>query len=355
MTHRAFSQLTVLAALSLTVACTGRSLGTSSTALQPAQSAGEGAADSMSTSYSGSAEVVITPESTVPLGVADAKQPTGVVTFAVKWPEYKTQAIPASTTRIDLRATMATQPSLLKTASISRPAATGSLTDIPEGSLLIDAKAYDGSSTLLATGSATVDVKANQKVQARITIGGSGGGGGGGGSGGGSFTFTSFDPPHGFVGDPIHIVYSGVSSQPTVAFSPNVSSNTFSLLGKLNAVVPSGAKSGKITLSADGLTAQSSTSILIINSVQVTPSSPGPVSPGGTIQFLVLAVDPDGATFSSSVITCSAAPDDGRSCISASNCPTLSASNLYKAGPAGKDKVTCGKGDAAKTVSITVQ
>lgn len=271
---------------------------------------------------------------------------TGAVNLTVRWPDRNTLAIPQNATRIDFRGTMASQPSLLKTVSLQRPAATASLSEIPEGSLSIEAKAYDSGNLVVATGSTEVYVKPNQRVPAKIVLGS-------GGSGSGALSVTSFDPAFGFVGDSIAIGYSGTSIQPQVDFG-GVQASTFTFLGKLNAAVPVGAKTGKIGLAAEGATGQSTASFFVIGAVSLSPASPGPVAAGSKIQFVLTGTDSLGATASTPVITCSCDDADGKN-FQQRAAGTITAGYLYTAGATGRDRINCGKGSATQSVIVVVQ
>lgn len=93
----------------------------------------------------------------------------GAIALAIRWPAYESQAIPASTSRLDLELRDA-QDRLAATASLVRPASTASFTLLPVGNYALQAHARRALGDVAASGSATVRVIANRRVPADLTL-----------------------------------------------------------------------------------------------------------------------------------------------------------------------------------------
>ncbi|HEY9897590.1 MAG TPA: hypothetical protein V6D00_00285 [Pantanalinema sp.] len=96
-------------------------------------------------------------------------QGVGSLTVSIRWPAYDAQAIPLSTTTLDLELRDA-QSALVATASIARPLATANLPGIPAGTYSLSAIARRAGGGAVASDAVSVRVLANRSVPARLVL-----------------------------------------------------------------------------------------------------------------------------------------------------------------------------------------
>lgn len=94
----------------------------------------------------------------------------GSIEVGIRWPAYAAQAIPYSSATLDL--TLLQDTRTLATASIARPATSGTLDRVKAGSyvLLARTRRSDATKTVVAEATTSVDVHANRVASARLTL-----------------------------------------------------------------------------------------------------------------------------------------------------------------------------------------
>lgn len=284
-----------------------------------------------------------------------AADSSGTVRLTVLWPErqdYQTQAIPLRTNALTVQVSD-TSNQVLASTVLTRPQSgalpTTANLSVPAGpSRLLVVKAYEEQtpgfdSIPIAQGSASLNVQPSSEVTAdlalvpvampaiasipenagplaTITITGSG--------------FEGW-------GQPVVVRFGGVSS-PFVSGSDT----------QLTAIVPSGAENGPITVIADGLTAESSTSFRVIRSLVLSPLT-AVASAGQGVDFTLSATDKASASIASPTIdwyfeqTYPILPSIGGT-------PSTLLNGRFTPGSTGSYLVRVSAGTVVATASVTV-
>lgn len=261
----------------------------------------------------------------VPDAVQAVAGETGKVSLTVLWPArapYQTQEIPTNANSLVFEILDATETRLAGT-TVTRPSngelvSEVSLGNLPAGTdLTARVRAYQDEqpglgSTILAEGSSAITVQPSTVTVVTITLTAS------------TRPIITSMPAN--AGPNSYITLQGShftgETDPEVTFGGIPSPYVFFVGNDLRVLVPGNAKSGRVVVTANGVSGQSGTELQIIRSLQVTPSPTQGVV-GQPVTFTLAAADEDAKGI--------ADPD-----------VTWACSYLHSAGGEDKDKDTPG-------------
>lgn len=278
---------------------------------------------------------------------------SGSILITVAWPGRSLQFIPPPTKRFDLRATALGAAKPAATASLVFPAATASLGPIAEGPVTIAADAIDSGGAIVASGSVTVQVKANQSVPAKLIL-----------APRVPLRIVSVSPVNGIAGDTITIGVAG--AYPTLGIKVGgieTATQTVTLdglgSGSVTVKVPGTLTGGNIELAVGGGLSTTSVEVFTrVASLNIFPLPPGNLAPGGLFKFNGTALAADlsssvpigGFTFAvRNAIDDSSVPTPQRRVVG-----TVDSVGLYTAASTGDDLVLFGRINAF-TATATVK
>ncbi len=100
-------------------------------------------------------------------GVSSAVRSTGEMDVTIGWPSGR--SIPDNATRIEIMAMDASRTTT-KTATLARPATKATLSGLPAGDVILQARAYDSTGALLASGESTMRIAAGSKSKTKVDM-----------------------------------------------------------------------------------------------------------------------------------------------------------------------------------------
>ena len=227
-------------------------------------------------------------------GVTSPVTSKGTLDISIRWPErsypnFNAQAIPTSTSRIELVAFAG--PTAIASASLVRPDATAPTSQtsmtLDAGMIRLEARAYR-EDTEIANGDATVTVLGGARAPARITLGP-------------LFapTLTALSAYGGAVQDTVTLTGTNFGEAPMpapeVRFNEQLATTVTRISStSLSVTVPSGATTGNVSVKADGIPSTSNVTFWVADGMSIAAGKaywdPTPVSQrivlfGETLQF----------------------------------------------------------------------
>lgn len=270
----------------------------------------------------------------------------------VRWPSRQVQTIPDETTRIVLQALRS--GTLAKQVTLERPAgaatSTASLKPLAFGSYTLAADAYDASDVVVASGSVSVAIAANELVKPSLTL---------------SLVdhpvLTSMSQVNGIPGESVVLRGTGFGASKSRPYSVYVGSVQASAVRSgddyLTLTIPAAATNSPVIVNVGTGTVQSTASFFTIRSLTLGTTSITVTAPG-SCSFSVTARDHNNAPIASPVVPWNLeSPVCSANCQSAPTVGTIDATGLYQTnGELGTVVVRAGRaGSVTATGSITVQ
>lgn len=216
-------------------------------------------------------------------------------TIRIRWPVRATQGIPSATERIVVSVRALESVTAAQALTLFRPStatdSVASFEHLAPGPTIFSAEAKDDSDRVLAAGSATVTLLANQVVPVRLVLGSTD-----------SPVITGVAPTTGVPGDFVSLVGSGFGATSGSSYSVSVGdlpvpgSGITRVNDSLLVIqVPGVGPAAKVSVKVDGKVAESAQLFTPIASLSITPTASETYAPFGIIQFGATAYDSAGA------------------------------------------------------------
>ncbi len=240
--------------------------------------------------------------------------PTGTLLIAVRWPArppgFGVQVIPLSVNSMRLRVLAAAGGETVASAFLTRPVSgnpesTVSI-EVPGGTgYQVEVKAFrlmspPADATPVAQGLATdVAISPSTQTEVALTL-----------VPANPPSFTGFTPSNGGPGLPVTLAGTNLDQGvPGVRFGSEAEAVVSASSGtSLVAIVPASALTGQISVVVDGVTATSSSSFVVLQSLELSPAATSDVPVGTNLGLALNATDTGGNLVSSPSVTLSFLP-----------------------------------------------